>query len=144
MTDAATSPASEDIARLLETVSRRYCWDSTPDRATLEAPRVMLRTMNVGTWEDILELERTAGHPLLENVLLRSPAGALTPRAWSFWHYRLGLADVDRPRLPRRRHRRGSCRDAVRHPPRRTGGAAALSRASAADRLCALWRGLAA
>ena len=51
--------------------------------------------MNVGTWDDILDLERMAGRDLLVEILAGASAGALTPSAWSFWHYRLGLIGLD-------------------------------------------------
>ena len=91
---------SSVVAATLRRLSSRYCWDSSPERAHLEAERVILRTCNVGTWEDTLDIERVFGTPTLRAILSQSPAGALTPRAWSFWHYRLGLADVDNPPPP--------------------------------------------
>ena len=61
---------------------------------------MIARVCNVGTWEDRLELERVVGHASLRRVLSTVPAGAFTPCAWSFWHHRLGLADVDKPPPP--------------------------------------------
>ncbi len=96
-----TDPAiAADMAAILRRLSARYCWDSSPDLALAEADRVILRAFNLGTWEDTLELERVAGRATLRDVLSRASAGALSPRAWSFWHYRLGLADVDDPPPP--------------------------------------------
>ena len=107
MRQIVETDAGPELTAALGRFSRRYCWDSNPEDAVREASRVILRTMNIGTWEDMLELERVAGKDLLASLLGESTAGALTPRAWSFWHYRLGLADIDRapPARPTRRVR---------------------------------------
>ena len=99
--DADDQADSEERARALIALSTRYCWDSIPAAAPSEPERVILRTMDVGAWEDVLELECVFGRRRLVAVLRGASAGALTPRSWSFWHYRLGLADSDTPPPPR-------------------------------------------
>lgn len=79
--------ATGELTRL----AARYCWDMTPSQAADYPDRVILRTMDLGTLQDIIALERRFGTARLAEVLARAPAGALRPRSWSFWHYRLGL-----------------------------------------------------
>lgn len=97
---AAAEVIADDVAAMIRRLSAKYCWDSSPDRASAEVDRIILRALNLATWEDTLELERVAGSAALREVLTRASTGALSPRAWSFWHYRLGLADVDHPPPP--------------------------------------------
>ena len=73
----------------------------------------MLRLINVGTWEDRLDLERMADRDLLSDVLAGASAGAMTASAWSLWHYRLGLIGLDDIHRSRRR---GPYRDPVPYP----------------------------
>lgn len=68
---------------------RRYGWDEPTEDA--DENRILLRTLSIGLWDDILEVERLVGRDVLARLVRHAPAGALTPRAWSFWHYRLGL-----------------------------------------------------
>lgn len=79
----------------LERLASLYCWDMDPADAAARSDRVILRVMDLGTMDDLLALERAFDRSLLVDVLSRASAGALTPRAWSFWHYRLGLAAPD-------------------------------------------------
>jgi len=78
---------TSELARL----AARYCWDMTPSQAAAYPDRVILRTMDLGTLQDIIALEQCFGHSGLAEVLARATAGALKPRSWAFWHYRLGL-----------------------------------------------------
>jgi len=41
---------------------------------------------------------------MLIEVLTHAEIGQFTPRSWTYWHYRLGIADIDQvPPLPSRR-----------------------------------------
>lgn len=70
-----------------------------------QATRVILRTMDYGTWEDLLSLEHIARHAGLANGLKEATLGSLRPQCWSLWHARLGLFDPDGnpPPMPSRR-----------------------------------------
>jgi hypothetical protein len=44
------------------------------------------------------------GDEVLRHVLLHAQAGQFNARSWAYWHYRLGLAEVDKvPALPVRK-----------------------------------------
>lgn len=79
----------------LRAMARLYCWDMALDDAVDRADRVIYRVMDLGVLDDILALERTFGRPRLADILEHMPPGAMRPRSWWFWHYRLGLADAD-------------------------------------------------
>jgi hypothetical protein len=97
-------PLSSDLAALLAGLEIRYCWDRDPASAT-DPQRVIRRTMDFGVAADLFDLERIADRALLVESLTTAPAGALRPRSWSYWHYRLGVTPIDHepPTMPRRR-----------------------------------------
>jgi len=60
--------------------------------------------MNIGDYADVQVLAKSVGDDVLREVLSHAEAGQFNARSWAYWHYRLGLADVDDvPALPRRR-----------------------------------------
>ena len=77
---------SDELHRL----AQKYCWDLTPADADKFPDKIILRTMDFGTLEDIFILQDIFGAKSLRSVLRNAPAGSLRPRSWSFWHYRLG------------------------------------------------------
>jgi len=83
----------------------RYCWDMDPSQASQQKDRVILRVMDLGVWNDVLDLEQTFRPSELRRILQNAPAGAMRPRSWYFWHYRLKLANADKepPEPPMRR-----------------------------------------
>jgi len=81
-------PDQETLAGL----ARRYLWWKTPQEALAAPWRILAQAMELGDWADIGRLEREAGRATLREALRRAPAGTFSPRSWSFWHVRLGLA----------------------------------------------------
>ena len=86
----------------LAAMAKRYVWDATEAEALGFADRTIRRVMDLGTLDDVLQLEPVLGRDRLIACLRSAPAGALRPRSWWFWHYRLGLtsAEDDPPPLP--------------------------------------------
>ncbi len=90
----------EDLALL----ARKYIWWKSPEDAVDQPERVIAQVMNIGDFEDIQRVEALAGTKVLARVLTQAEIGQFTPRSWSYWHYRLGIADIDKvPPLPARR-----------------------------------------
>ncbi len=52
--------------------------------------------MDLGVWDDLVTLEQVFGRYRLAVILKASGAGSMREKSWWFWHFRLGLADVDR------------------------------------------------
>ncbi len=88
----------------LGAMAKRYVWDATEAEALAYPDRTIRRIMDLGTLEDVLRLEPVFGRDRLVLCLRLAPAGALRPRSWWFWHYRLGLtpAEQDPPPMPER------------------------------------------
>lgn len=74
-------------------LASRYVWWKTPEDAMRFPERVAAQVMNLGDWQDVVELVETAGEDYLRGVLERSEVGQLNERSWHYWHYRLGLAE---------------------------------------------------
>ena len=73
----------------------RYGWDTPRSDALANPGRIILRVLDIGALEDILACERVIGRGNLASIVQGSNAGALRPKSWDFWHYRLGLAEAD-------------------------------------------------
>ncbi len=92
------------MAAALLPFARRYVWWKTPTEAVALPNRLIAQVMNMGDHRDVEALARLVGDAVLRNVLQHAEAGQFGERAWTYWHYRLGLADVGRvPPLPTRR-----------------------------------------
>ena len=88
---------------LLKLLASKYIWWKTPEEAIATPERVMAQVMNIGDFDDIQALDRMVGDEILRQVLTHAEAGQFDQRSWAYWHYRLGLADLERvPPLPRR------------------------------------------
>jgi hypothetical protein len=88
----------------LKRLAGRYIWWKTPDEAAAMPARVIAQVMNLGDYEDVQILAKRVGDAALRDVLTHAEAGQFNERSWAYWHYRLGLADVDHvPPMPSRR-----------------------------------------
>ena len=66
--------------------------------------RVMAQVMNMGDYADVQTLAHQVGDDALRQILVHAQGGQFGPRSWAYWHYRLGLADVEQvPPLPVRK-----------------------------------------
>ncbi len=89
---------------LLKTLAGKYIWWKTPEDAVASPERVIAQVMNIGDYADVQALAAQAGNEMLRTVLTQAEAGQFNERSWAYWHYRLGMAEVDQvPALPVRR-----------------------------------------
>jgi len=90
-------------AALLQFASR-YIWWKPPAEAVSQPQRVIAQVMNMGDHRDVEALAKLVGDTVLREAVLHAEAGQFGERAWTYWHYRLGLAGVGHvPPLPTRR-----------------------------------------
>jgi hypothetical protein len=90
----------------LKPFASKYVWWKTPNEAVAMPERVIAQVMNIGDYADVQSLVAQLGDDVLCKVLQHAEAGQFNERSWAYWHYRLGLARVDRvPALPVRRFR---------------------------------------
>ena len=99
------TPASFDkiTHRELKDFARKYVWWKTPDEALVMPERVIAQVMNMGDYQDVQKLADRVGDDTLRSVLSHAEAGQFSIRSWAYWHYRLGLAEIEQvPPLPTR------------------------------------------
>jgi hypothetical protein len=88
----------------LRPFASKYIWWKTPEDAIAMPERVIAQVMNIGDYTDVQSLVSLVGDDALREVLAHAEAGQFNARSWAYWHYRLGLSQVDQvPPLPVRR-----------------------------------------
>ena len=97
-TDAA-GPAGRRALRPLA----KYFWWLKPEEALADKRRLALRTMDIGTWEDILLMLEHFAKDDLRRYLLSAQPGEIRPKALPYWFYKLGIPEEQHFRLPVRR-----------------------------------------
>jgi hypothetical protein len=96
--------ASAVPADILACYAQKYIWWKTPDEAVRFPRRVIAQVMDIGDYDDVLLLHAAIGDRALIDALAHAEVGQFSPRSWTYWHYRLGLAAVDAvPPMPQRR-----------------------------------------
>ncbi|MDR0781416.1 MAG: hypothetical protein LBF16_12110 [Pseudomonadales bacterium] len=92
---------SQQTREALQPLARKYVWWKTPEEALTMPQRVIAQVMNIGDYADVQRLVAQVGDEILRKVLAHAEAGQFNERSWAYWHYRLGLSDVDQvPALP--------------------------------------------
>jgi hypothetical protein len=89
---------------LIKSLARKYIWWKTPDEAALQPERVIAQVMNVGDFADVQALNAAVGDEVFADVLTHAEIGEFNPRSWTYWHYRLRLAQPGKiPSMPARK-----------------------------------------
>jgi hypothetical protein len=93
---------SDAQRELLRNFAERYMWWKLPSEALLYPERILAQVMNLGTYDDLRRLVTTFGYEQLRQVLGNAEPGWFNERSWFFWHYRLGMATLEKapPPLP--------------------------------------------
>lgn len=84
----------------LRALAARYVWWKTPDEAMQFPGRVAAQVMNLGDWNDVVAMVEAVGEDYLRHVLKTAEGGQLNARSCHYWHYRLGLADLETNPVP--------------------------------------------
>jgi hypothetical protein len=71
---------------------RKYLWWKPVGGQLFSEDRIIAHTMNLGTYDDILLLERTVDNAHLIKIMLHAEPGWFSDRSWEFWRGRLSLA----------------------------------------------------
>jgi hypothetical protein len=82
-------------SEILELMAKKYIWWKSPDEAVAMPERVIAQVMDRGDYGDVQRLAAMVGDQVLREVLTQAQAGQFSARSWAYWHYRLGLAEVD-------------------------------------------------
>lgn len=74
----------------------KYTLRKMPDEAVVALPECLIaQVMNIGTYDDVCALVKLVGDDALRDVIAHAEIGWFNKRSWHYWHYRLGLAEVD-------------------------------------------------
>lgn len=91
-----------DRRTLLAEFAARYVWWSEDGGPSDDL--IVAQVMNLGTYDDIRQLESVASPAELREVMVRAKAGWISARSWSFWRGRLQAAGCEPlPQSPPRR-----------------------------------------
>jgi hypothetical protein len=95
---------AEPARKLLREMARKYVWWRRPAEAAADPGLAITQVMELGDYDDVLRLEAAFGRPRLARALREAAPGRFSPRAWTYWHYRLGLVRGGKvPPLPQRK-----------------------------------------
>jgi hypothetical protein len=95
--------SAQAIDSLLLRLASHYIWWKSPEEAVQFPKRVMAQVMEMGSYEDMLELTQTVGTEVLKTVIKTAEAGWFSPESWHFWNYRLALCEIGKvPPIPRK------------------------------------------
>ncbi|MFN9692540.1 MAG: hypothetical protein ACK52U_16785 [Synechococcaceae cyanobacterium] len=99
------APATPDQEQaLLQGLAARLIWWQSPEQALRHPDRVIAQVMDLGDFDSVLLLRQVLGDHRLAAVLRRAQPGWFSPRSWTYWHLKLGVASAGEvPPLPRRR-----------------------------------------
>jgi hypothetical protein len=103
--------AADDVSQqTLAGFGRKYLWWEPVGGQPHSEDRIIAQTMNLGTYDDILMLERMVGKSRLVEIMLRAQPGWISDRSWEFWRGRLSFATgAAIPDRAPRRARRPAC-----------------------------------
>lgn len=88
---------------LLRRLASTYIGWQTPDEAMATPERIIAQVMDIGDYEDVQALAEHVGDDVLRDVLTHAEASWFSERSWHYWHYRLGLAELEQvPPMPSR------------------------------------------
>jgi hypothetical protein len=89
---------------LIHRLAAKYVWWKAPEEAARMPHRVVAQVMHLGDHDDVQTLVAAFGEEYLRDVLRHAEAGLFDERSWTYWHYRLNLAEPGTvPSLPSRR-----------------------------------------
>src|SRR4051794_6594279 len=83
---------SDTAQSLIRELGRKYLWWRPVDGEPFAERRIVSQIMNLGTYDDILQLEAALGSAHLVDVMLHAEPGWFSGRSWEFWRGRLSFA----------------------------------------------------
>jgi hypothetical protein len=104
MADPAPDLTASSLDTLLKPFAARLIWWQPVDQSLGNPDRVIAQVLELGTFEEGEQLRQAVGDDRLARVLQQAEPGWFSPRSWTYWHRKLGLAPSGVvPPLPRRR-----------------------------------------
>jgi hypothetical protein len=103
MLEPLTLPTPDQELALLQPLAARLIWWQSPEQSLRHPDRVIAQVMELGDFDSVLQLRQVLGDHRLAAVLQRAQPGWFSPRSWTYWQLKLGLATSGMvPPLPQR------------------------------------------
>jgi len=80
---------------LINRLAKRYLWWKSVPTNEAEVDRLIIQVMDIGDFDDTNALIADVGQERFSGVLRSALPGQIRPKAWTYWHYRLGLTKID-------------------------------------------------
>ncbi len=87
---------SDETGAKIAALAQKYLWWGEPSFPHSLA-RAAAQIMNLGTYEDILQLEALLSRAVLSRLMAEAEPGWFSPGSWEFWRGRLGLDLPEKP-----------------------------------------------
>jgi hypothetical protein len=84
--------SDEEVRRHIAEFNRKYLWWEPVGDSPHSDDRILAQAMNLGTFDDIVQLESVIGTARLADIMKRAEPGWFSDRSWEFWRGRLSLA----------------------------------------------------
>ncbi|SBW00764.1 conserved hypothetical protein [uncultured Alphaproteobacteria bacterium] len=99
---AALLPLVSDteIRNLLLRIAPRYVWWKTVEEAVAMPEHLVRRVIDFGTYDDLRALEIALGEDVMAEILVTAEGGEISPKSWTYFHYRYGLTEPGKPVPP--------------------------------------------
>lgn len=87
---------------LIARLARRYLWWMDVPTNDAQVDRLVIQIMDIGDFDETKELLDALGTQRFCDALKGALPGQIRPKSWAYWHYRLGLINIDEtpPRMP--------------------------------------------
>jgi hypothetical protein len=87
-----------------QALAPRYLWWRRDFDFQTDLGALVAQVMDIGDFQDAHDLLNQLGPEPFVAVLREARPGALRPKSWSYWHYKLGVTPFDQepPPVPKR------------------------------------------
>lgn len=82
--------------------AKKYIWWENPEEAIHNPKKIILKVLDIGTFEDIQILLKSFDKNQLIKIIQESKIGELRAKSWNYWHIVLEICN-EIPPLPKKR-----------------------------------------
>lgn len=82
--------------------AKKYIWWENPEEAIQNPKKIILKVLDIGTFEDIQILLKNFDKNQLIKIIQDSNIGELRAKSWNYWHIVLEICNKVPP-LPKKR-----------------------------------------
>lgn len=84
--------------------AKKYIWWENPEEAIKNYNKIILKVLDIGTFEDTQFLLKYTDKNTLAEIIQNSGIGSMRKKSWNYWHIILDICDdEDIPPIPSKR-----------------------------------------